>query len=154
MNTLVSILKEENAALAVIAGLQAQVKEAVRGRRWADFDGLLAQVQQAGETLKGLEGRRIAVTGKGSFYQFAVSHTENQAEADKLCSLYRNLKLNLIRIKTQNESLQYYIQQSASLAENYLKGIAEAASGTGKLYTPAGVTPAKPQPGVLVEKSF
>jgi pyridoxine 5'-phosphate synthase PdxJ len=129
-----SVLERENSLVARIASFQALVKRSVRERKWTDFRALMQGLKQVGEELKTVEAERMALIPDDNqhFYQMAVGYPEE--ERSRLTEIYRQLKMSVLKIRLENESLSNYIKQSESVAADFI----ETAGGNGRSYSSEG----------------
>ncbi|MDR0908462.1 MAG: hypothetical protein LBM77_01735 [Spirochaetaceae bacterium] len=123
----VSILKRELHQTAEIAALQAIIKKSVRQRQWTNFDLMMKTLKKIGSDFEKIDKNRMDILDNTYFYRLSLGFKPE--ERDILNDLYRKLKLEALRIRLENDSLLAYINESASLAEDFLKKVYPAAKG-------------------------
>ena len=143
----VSVLTGEIELLKKISDAQNIVRQAVINKEWADFDEKTAEVNRMGEEFTLLENERIQLfsvlserfpgSGDGEetpFYAL-IAHLPTE-ESRELSRLYRELKMETLKMKSLNESLLTYINEAKTMAASYLDAVCPARAG--KLYTRKG----------------
>lgn len=147
----VSIFKQEIALLQKISVVQDSVHQAVVNREWTDFDWKIAQINQFGEEFRDLETERVEIFAalkekygikrrfeneeEPSFYNVAAKLPNE--EGRELSGLYRELKLETLKLKAQNEALTGYFNEIKTVTAAWLDAIFPAKGG--KLYNRKGV---------------
>jgi len=145
----VLVLTGEIALLKKISDAQRIVRQAVINKEWADFDEKTTEVNCLGEEFTHLEEQRIRIfaalshavarsTGDNDAEQpFYVLITRLPAEENReLSRLYRELKMETLKMRSVNESLLAYIHEAKAMAEAYLGAVCPERGG--KLYTRKG----------------
>jgi len=142
----VSVLAGELELLRKIAAAQERVRDAVMNREWADFDEKTAEVNRFGEDFAHLEDERILLfsalkedcspgnTGEKSFYTL-ISGLPME-EGRELSRLYRELKMENLKMRALNETFMTYLSEAKTMAAAYLEAVCPARGG--KLYTRRG----------------
>jgi len=144
------VLTGEIELLKKISAAQNIVRQAVINREWADFDEKTAEVNRMGEEFALLEDERIRLfstldnitvrdNGHGNteekpFYAL-ITHLPIE-ESKELSRLYRELKMETLKIRALNESLLVYVTEAKTMAAAYLEAVCPARGG--KLYTRKG----------------
>jgi hypothetical protein len=108
--------------------MQKQVKEAVKGRQWLDFDRLNNELDRCGKSLQSLEARRKYLAGQypqaampGSFYYYTLQYPPHIRQ--RLNSLHRCLKKETLALRMASDSLKLYIKESISLTNELMQVI-------------------------------
>ena len=148
----VAVLTGEIKIIKKIFVAQENVRQAVMSREWADFDEKTIEVNRLGEEFTILEDERallfsaLADALKGSGSTGAVTNTERSfyslimglpiEERRELSGLYRELKMETLKIRALNETFLAYLNEAKSLTTAYLEAVCPAMGG--KLYTRKG----------------
>ena len=122
--------------------MQNLVWEAVKNRDWTDFEGHFDALGKMGEEFSALEDDREGLfteisadlSAYSGFYTFVAHLPADQR--DEITEIYRNLKLEALRIQFSGDALMDYIAGARSTLEGFFE-IAFPDRG-GKLYTPHG----------------
>ena len=142
----VAVLTGEIELLKKISEAQDLVRQAVINKEWEEFDNKTADVSSLGEEFALLEEERIdlfaalnELSGGGNtedrpFYTLIsrLPPEENQ----ELSGLYRELKMETLKIRSTNASLLSYINEAKVMASAYIEAVCPARGG--KLYTRKG----------------
>ena len=136
------ILLKESELVKRIARLQNLVWDAVKNRDWTDFEGHFDALGEMGEEFSSLEAEREelfagihAESGAYSgFYAFVAYLPPDQRT--EITEIYRNFKLDALKIQVSGDALMSYIAGARST----LAGFFEIAfpDRSGRLYTPHG----------------
>jgi hypothetical protein len=140
-----NILLQETILVRQIACLQEQIKEAVISRNWTDFENHFSVLGEIGDEFTALESGREALfdqgqsaeeenDNRGRFYTFAARFPE--AQRNELTSIYRDLKLETLRLQMAGTSLMSFISGTRAAMAGFVE-IAFPERG-GKIYTPYG----------------
>jgi len=142
-----AVLTGEIELLKKISSAQSIVRQAVINKEWSDFDEKTAEVNRLGEEFALLEDQRIEIfsalsrlCGNGGdseerpFYTLIINLPAE--ENRELSRLYRELKLETLKMRSLNESLLTYINEAKTMAAAYLEAVCPARGG--KLYTRKG----------------
>ena len=143
----VTVLNGEIGLLKRISASQDRVRQAVMKREWADFDEKTAEVNSLSEEFALLEYQRDILfsaladgTGKTKDIEeqpFYVSiMTLPVDERRELSRLYRELKMETLKMKALNETFLAYVIEAKNLAAAYLEAVCPARGG--KMYTRKG----------------
>jgi len=139
------IFRQEITLLQKIMMIHNSVQTAVMNREWTDFDWKTAELNQLGDELTGLENSRIEILDAlkdklhvqpddVSFYTLAAGLPAD--ECRELTGLYRELKMEILQIKTQNEVFTGYLNEIKTVTTAWLEAIFPVQGG--KLYTRKG----------------
>ena len=152
----VSVLTAEIGLLKEISGAQNKVREAVMSRDWTNFEEKNQELNRLGGEFANLEGERErlfsvlnaptdngsigdggssgpAIEGK-SFYAAIMALPIE--ESRKLSYLYRELKMETLKMRALNETFLAYLNEAKALAAAYIETVCPARGG--KLYTRKG----------------
>ena len=142
----VSVLNGEIELLRKISSTQTVVRKAVVKRKWMDFDSKNEEVMCLGAQFALLDDERQKLFstlhgGKANnesaqtrFYtSIAALPSEERIE---LSRLYRELKMETLKMQALNESFLAYLNEANTLAASYLETV--SSSRGGKLYTNKG----------------
>ena len=142
----VSVLNEEIEILKKIAATQNKVRQAVMNREWADFDEKVADVNRESEEFALLEDERVLLfsaledseslrkNGEKPFYALIMGLPIG--ESRELSRLYRELKMETLKIQALNKTFLVYLNEAKTMAAAYLEAVCPARGG--KLYTSKG----------------
>ena len=141
----VSILRGEIELLKKIADAQKIVRHAVMSREWTDFDEKLNEVNRISAEFAMLEKERVQLfaaaredqadrADERSFYSFISQLPMEQSR--ELAGLYRDLKMETLKLKALNETFMVYLNEAKTLAAAFLEAVCPARGG--KLYTRKG----------------
>ena len=134
----VSVLTGEIELLKKIFAAQEKVRLAVMSREWADFDEKTAEVNRLGEEFSILEEERVRLFSalgcdeaekKPIYAQLSGLPME---ESRELARLYREIKMETLRIRSMSETMMAYLNEAKTLASAYLEAVCPARGG--KLY--------------------
>ena len=151
------ILLKESELVQRIAGLQKLIREAVTHREWTDFESHFKALGELREEIAALESERerffsemTGRTGDFSFYAFAARlPVERRAE---LTAIYRNLKLETLRVQMSGEALMTYITEVRVVLAGFFE-VAFPDRG-GKIYTPHGRSISHDMRSMVLNRSF
>ena len=140
----VSVLNEEIALLKEISAAQDIVRRAVLDREWADFDEKIEEVERLSGKFALLEDERVLIFSvlqddpevKRPFYTMMKRLPPD--ERRELSALYRELKIQTLKMKALNETFLTYLNEARNLATAFLSAVCPARGG--KLYTRRGRT--------------
>ena len=154
----VSVLSGEIDLLKKISAAQDKVRQAVTQREWADFDEKTQEVNRLGEEFSCLEDERAGLfkaldetfnegpstNGDNSSTAWAIEEKPFYAlimrlsslERKELSRLYRELKMETLKMRALNETFLAYLNEAKHLASSYLEAVCPARGG--KLYTRKG----------------
>lgn len=143
----VSVLTGEIDLLKKISDAQNMVRHAVINKEWVSFDEKTTEVNRLGEDFSVLEEERIQLFSALSDLSGGNSASEEKSfyalitclpaeESQELSRLYRDLKMETIKMRALNESLLAYIHEAKAMAAAYLEAVCPGRGG--KLYTRKG----------------
>jgi hypothetical protein len=145
-----SLLKKELRRVARMALMQRRVRDAVRERKWLEFDVLNNELDRCGASLKALEQKRSAICGAvgGSRSFYTMTRSFPLDERRRVNTLYRGLKKQMLGLRMANSALQFYIRESRALAQDFIGAAYPQARGS--LYTRRGLSLEPEMGGVLI----
>jgi len=151
----VSVLAGEIELLGKISAAQKMVRQAVMNREWADFDEKLNEVNRIGAEFAFLEDERTllfsALEGEGKpFYALISSLPMN--ESRELARLYRELKMETLKVQALSETFMTYLNEARTLAAAYLEAVCPARGG--KLYTRKGSKVSQDLRSIVINNRF
>ena len=145
----VLLFNQEISLLQRMCHIQDSVRESVMAREWTDFDWKIAEINQLGEEFNNLEAERIIIIealkekfkvntqneeATPSFYTLIANLPQDQNQ--ELASLFRELKMETLRLKSQNEIFTAYLNEIKTVAAAWMEAIFPVQGG--KLYTRKG----------------
>jgi len=150
----VAVLTGEIVLLKKISAAQNIVRQAVMDREWTDFDEKTAEVNRLGAEFALLEDERIRLlsalnrvsdrgeesssdpnNGEGRPLYALIMNLPNE-ESLELSRLYRELRMETLKMRAMNETLLVYTNEAKTMAAAYLEAVCPARGG--KLYTRRG----------------
>jgi len=134
-NRCVSVLSGETEIFKKISAVQSQIRQAVMSREWADLDEKNRELNRLGEDFERLEGERLPLFATETPFYAAISELPGE-ERMELSRLYRELKMEALKMRAVNETFLVYLNEAKSLAAAYLEAVCPARGG--KLYTRKG----------------
>ena len=143
----VSVLTGEIGLLKEISALQDKVRHAVMNREWDDFDEKTRELNRLGEEVADLENERsqlfsALVNRSGDSRDmegkpfYALIMNLPLEERRELSLLYRELKMETLKMRALNETFLAYLAEAKTLAAAYIEAVCPARGG--KLYTRKG----------------
>ena len=131
------VLSGEIDLLKKISALQGKVRQAVMSRDWTDFDVKIQELNQFGTEFAGLEAERVGLfpADEGKPFYAAIADLPAD-ESRELSRLYRDLKMETLKMRALNETFLAYLNEAKALAAAYIETICPARGG--KLYTRKG----------------
>ena len=148
------ILLKESELVQRIADLQNHIREAVVNRNWTDFEGHFKVLGEMGEEFSALESEREqlfdGIQGGDGFY--TVVSRFPAAQRSELADIYRNLKLDVLKVQLAGEELMAYIASARAT----MTGFFEAAfpDRGGKIYTPHGIPVSHDMRSMVLNRCF
>ena len=145
-NRCVEVLTAELMLLKKISLAQDKVRQAVMSREWADFDEKITEVNRFSEHFAFLEDERIMLfsglkeafnhgdTAEKPFY--AMISRLPMEQGRELSRLYRELKMEILKMRALNETFMTYLSEAKTAAAAFLEAVYPARGG--KLYTRKG----------------
>jgi hypothetical protein len=131
----VSVLSGEIEVLKKISAVQEKVRKSAMTREWADYDEKNRELSLLGAEFERLEGGRMALFPAETPFYAAISELPDQERAE-LSRLYRELKMETLKMRALNETFLVYLNEAKNLAAAYLEAVCPARGG--KLYTRKG----------------
>jgi hypothetical protein len=148
----VSVFNREIELLKKIFTVEESVHQAVMAREWADFEWRIAEINQLSEDFNLLEAQRVEVLAsleeknsidtetkpqsEHSFYALAAANLTPE-ECREISRLYRELKMETLKVKTLNETFMSYVDELRAMTTAWLEAIFPVKGG--KLYTRKGL---------------
>jgi hypothetical protein len=134
-NRCVSVLSGEIAILKKISVVQGRVRRAAMNREWVDFDENDRELNSLGGEFARLEDERAALFPAETPFYTAILELPDEQRVE-LSRLYRELKIETLKMRALNETFLVYLSEAKSLAAAYLEAVCPARGG--KLYTRKG----------------
>jgi hypothetical protein len=134
-NRCVSVLNEEIEILREISAAQKKVRQTVINREWADFDTHDKELNRLGVEFERLEDERVLLFPAETPFYAAILELPIE-ERVELSRLYRELKMETLKMRALNETFLVYLNEAKNLAAAYLETVCPARGG--KLYTRKG----------------
>jgi len=134
-NRCVSVLSGEIEILREISAVQNKVRQAVIKREWADFDAHDKELSRLGGEFERLENERASLFPAETPFYAAILELPIE-ERVELSRLYRELKMETLKMRALNETFLVYLNEAKNLAAAYLEAVCPARGG--KLYTRKG----------------
>ena len=142
----VAVLNGEIELLKKISTAQDAVRRAAINREWVDFDGKTAEVNRLGAEFALLEEERAGLfaalletspspTGEEKPFHALIMALPFE-ESRELSRLYRELKMESLKMRAINENFLAYLHEAKTMAAAYLEAVCPARGG--KLYTRKG----------------
>ena len=132
----VAVLTGEIELLKKISSAQDKVRQAVMKREWSDFDENTQEVNSLGNEFACLEEERARLFSAEEKPFYASIMGLPTEERRELSRLYRELKMETLKMRTVNETFLAYLNEAKSLATAYLEAVCPTEDG--KLYTRKG----------------
>jgi hypothetical protein len=144
------IMLRESDMVRTISGIQLLVKEAVMNREWTDFESLMTQLERIGAEFRDLDAERAGLFSEGDgrvgFYALCAQ-LPGEARS-KITQQYRNLKIEITRVRLENEALLEYLNEARLLVAGFLEAILPERKG--KIYSPRGMQIEAEMPSLVV----
>jgi hypothetical protein len=164
-NTCITIFNNEIDLLKKIFAVEESVHKAVMAREWADFEWKIAEIKRLGEDFSLLEGQRIGILAQlaekndinteiepgseSSFYALAAAKLSSK-ECREISGLYRELKMETLKIKVLNDTFMSYIDELRTMTAAWLEAVFPVQGG--KLYTRKGRQAARDLRSVMLNQ--
>ena len=152
-----ALLEAETAELQAVGKLQRLVNAAVQDKKWADYEGIMADIYKVGERIGLIEAKRVALMDSSQktsedfrFYAFVTRFPEENRRT--LSDAYREMKLEAAKIRFANDALNAYLSEQIALAGSILEAAFPDRRGT--FYGRHGKVRHADMRSVLVNKSF
>jgi len=139
----VRVFTAEIGLIKEIAAAQEMVRQTIMNREWADIDEKTAEVSRLGENFALLEEERILLLSDlagtidiaGTPFYVLIKNLPFE-ESRVLSRLYRELKMETLKMRALNETFLAYCNEAKTMAAAYLEAVCPARGG--KLYTRKG----------------
>ena len=161
-NRAVHVLSGEIELLKTISASQNSVRQAVMDREWTDFDEKIQEINRLGGEFACLDRERDeifsclddgSIPGAGEEKNFAsLIASLTQSEQKELSSLYRELKMEIYKIRVLNENFLDYLNEAKTLATAYISAVCPDRGG--QLYTRNGRTVSPDLRSVVINNCF
>ena len=151
----ISVLNGEIELLKDIAAIQETVRQAVINREWSDFDEKTEEVKRLGGDFTLLEEERallFSALGKEETPFYALIKELPLEKQRELSRLYRELKMETLKMRALNETFLAYLNEAKMLAASYLEVVCPARGG--KLYTRKGHRVSQDLRSIMLNNSF
>lgn len=155
MTQLKGLLRKQAELLSAFAVKEHELQDAIIRRDWPAMDAVMPALEQLSRNLESVEHRRhVAVTklkrsaGIPDEAPFAeiVSRAGSEDRAE-LTSLFRDLQVNVLRVKTHTGGIDAYVRNSMKTANTVLGEIFPERKGT--IYSSRG-TQSPPRGSAMV----
>ena len=156
------VLNAEIGLLRRISAAQDSIRKAVMLREWAEFDERNLEINRLGEEFAGLEEERAGLFSALTCENDSVRNVEKSfhaaimelpgGEQKELSRLYRELKMETLRMRALNETFLAYLNEAKNLAASYLEAVCPARGG--KLYTRKGRRVSQDLRSIVINNSF
>ena len=149
----VPVLTGEIELLKKISVLQGKVRQTVISRDWMNFDENNRELSLLAEEFVRLENERErlfpAVEGKPFYAALTGLPVE---ESRELSHLYRELKMQTLKMRAMNETFLVYLNEAKALAAAYIETVCPARGG--KLYTRKGRKASQDLKSIVLNNRF
>jgi hypothetical protein len=161
----VSVFNKEIALLKKIFDVEESVHQAVMAREWTDFEWKIAEINLLGEDFKLMEEQRMEIfsqfqgkndnneendlDSESSFYALAAAKLSPK-ECHEISGLYRELKMETLKVKALNETFMSYIDELRTMTAAWLEAVFPVQGG--KLYTRKGRQAARDLRSVMLNQ--
>lgn len=158
----IEILKQESGLLRQAADLQEKIRLSVVNREWQDFESYTKSMKEIEAAIETLEIEREtlfneaapfaehAQDSKGRFYAIVSRLPENQR--NELTSIYRELKLDALKLRLANESFLTYLAGVKSIIGEFFS--AAFPQRAGKIYSKNGTHQTGDMRSMVLNRSF
>ena len=167
-----TVLTGEIDLLKKISAMQDRIRQAVMSREWDDFDEKTREVNRLSEDFARLEDERALLFSALT----SISNASNGGEvADgswvieerpfyaaimalpvderrELSNLYRELKMETLKMKAMNETFLAYLNEAKTMTAAYIEAVCPARGG--KLYTRKGRRVTQDLKSIVFNNSF
>ncbi|MDR1586501.1 MAG: hypothetical protein LBS57_03480 [Treponema sp.] len=160
-----AVLLKETELVQKTAALQDKVRNAVINREWTDFEDHIGELNAAGAQFAALEAEREGLfpqlrggdglpagpgDEKSRFY--AVVSGLPAEQRNELTGIYRNLKMEAIKVRLSNEAFLAYLAEVKTTMAGFLDLAFPDRSG--RIYTRHGKTVSQDMRSVVLNRSF
>ena len=158
----VAVLTGEIGLLKKISAAQDAVRRAVMRREWADFDEKTEEVNRLGAEFTLMENERAGLFsalletsrlpgGEEKPFHALIMGLPFE-ESRELSRLYRDLKMETLKMRTLNDNFLVYLNEAKTMAAAYLEAICPARGG--KLYTSKGRRVSQDLKSIVINNHF
>jgi hypothetical protein len=155
------ILLREAELLKKVAARQALVRNAVLNRQWIDFEAHIADMNALGDEFAALEAERETFMSKlpaqcgggdekSRFYALAARFPADKRS--EITEIYRNLKLETLKVRASNDALLGYIAGAKATMTGFLEAVFPDRGG--RLYTKRGKQIAQDMRSMVLNRRF
>ena len=163
----VSVFNREIELLKSIFAAQEEVRQCVLSREWVDFDEKTEEVRRLGEEFALLEEERAQLfslllgkednSGKGDHSSesqpfYALISGLSLDEQRELSRLYRELKMETLKMRALNDNFLAYLNEAKAMAAAYIEAVYPARGG--KLYTRKGRKVSQDLKSIVINSQF
>jgi len=153
-----AILLKECELVRRITSLQNLVYEAVINRDWGGFEANFSKLNKIGEEFTELEHERERLFAgilpesdvSARFYSLTAGLPLEQR--NELTEIYRNLKLETMRVKIMGENITSFIAEARATVAGFLE--IAFPERKGKIYTPYGMAVSHDMRSMVLNRSF
>jgi hypothetical protein len=147
--------------LKKVTVLQSLVREAVLGRQWTDFEAHIGAINALSDQFGALEAKREKLLSdfpvqseigdeKSRFYALAARFPSEKR--NEITDIYRNLKLETLKVRASNDALLNYIAEAKATMTGFLE--AAFPDRGGRLYTKRGKQIAQDMRSMVLNQRF
>ena len=169
----VTVLTDEIELSKKISAVQDKLRQAVMKREWSNFEDMTVEVNHLSEKFACLESVRARLFFALTYPSKKSDVPEAEASAAwtleekpfyaaimglpseerrKLSGLYRELKMETLKMRALNETFLAYLNEAKNLAAAYLEAVCPARGG--KLYTRDGRRVSQDLRSIVVNNRF
>jgi hypothetical protein len=153
-----AILLKESELVRRIANLQNLVYEAVLNRDWNGFEAHFSRLGEIGKEFTVLEHERERLfagiltesNASAKFYSLTVGLPIK--ERNELAEIYRNLKLETLRVRVAGETIMNFIAGARATVAGFFE--IAFPDRKGKIYTPYGTPVSHDMRSMVLNRSF
>ena len=152
------ILLKERELVLRIAGLQNLVYEAVTNRDWSGFETHFSNLGVIGEEFAALEHERerffAGIQGESGVSSgfYGLTNGLPAEQRRELTEIYRNLKLETLRVKIAGETIIHFIAGARATVAGFFE--IAFPDRRGKIYTPYGKPVSHDMRSMVLNRSF
>jgi hypothetical protein len=127
----IEVLERERELVAKIAEEQNAVRKAVINRQWTDFEARMKALGDIGAQFEEMDQERVRIFASISgsaprenegetagFYALVSRFPEEERKT--ITGIYRNLKMEITKIRLENDSLMNYLSEAQLLVKGFL----------------------------------
>jgi uncharacterized protein YheU (UPF0270 family) len=146
-----SVLNGEIETIKKISDVQGSIRKSVMSREWADYDEKNCELNLLSAEFERLEGERLMLFPEETPFYTAISELPDEQRRE-LSRLYRELRMETMKMRALNETFLVYLNEAKSLAAAYLEAVCPARGG--KLYTRKGCKVAQDLRSIVINNRF